>query len=90
MNTEECVWYSARNEDGSCQINLDDSYLRIYLSIGEVRNALNRHIAKYNSQGTTYIICKTTYRVTLNEAGQFAKAESIVEAVETCRKEKAV
>lgn len=87
MNSEENVWYEARNEDGSCRINLDNSYLKIYLSVDEVKEALDRHIQEYHSEGATYIICKTTYTTTRNEAGRFVEARTVVEAVEAYCKE---
>ena len=87
MIGEASVWYDARNEDGSCRINLDDSYLKIYLTVDEVKEALDRHVEKYHSESNTYIICKTTYQKTLDEAGRFLEARTVVEAVEAYCKE---
>lgn len=84
---EESVWYSARNADGSHQINLDGSYLKTFDSIADVRGALDRLVKDYHAEGTTYMIVKVTYRKTLDDKGYLQELTTTVTTVETYCKE---
>lgn len=78
----ESVWYESKDLTGTYRQILDGDYFKNCDSVSEMKEALNRHAKEFHTEGTTYIICKVTYRKYLDEEGRFERLEEITEAVE--------